>query len=243
MKLLTAEDEAKFYKSAFPPLPSTLHPNLTTSLTPNPSATVKGGTIGGLVGLAAGSAGVYASHKRFPLIRNLTLPFKVFLAASTGTFAAIICADRSGRAYEATQHPDREYHNARQSLIEKLDADRSSGERAMVWAHENRYSIIFGSWVASMGAAFALVSRSPMNTAQKLVQARVYAQGLTMAVVIASLALEGADMKQARREVGSDQPVTKALRKKRLTDADQWMDMVEAEEERMRERGREVRGA
>lgn len=78
-----------------------------------------------------------------------------------------------------------------------------------------------------------------MNTAQKLVQARVYAQGLTMAVVIASLALEGADMKQAKN---GDGQVTAAIKqKKRLTDADQWMDMVEAEEERMKERGREVR--
>lgn len=85
-----------------------------------------------------------------------------------------------------------------------------------------------------MGAAFAMVSRSPMTTPQKLVQARVYAQGLTMAVVIASLALEGVDMKKAK-----DGSVTKEVR--RLTDKDQWMDMVEAEEERMRERGKEVR--
>lgn len=75
-----------------------------------------------------------------------------------------------------------------------------------------------------------------MNTAQKLVQARVYAQGLTMAVVIASLALEGADMKAARSE-GKDGKVMGAIKeKRRLTDKDQWMDMVEAEEERMRER-------
>jgi len=93
-----------------------------------------------------------------------------------------------------------------------------------------------------MGAAFAMVSRSPMNTAQKLVQARVYAQGLTMAVVIASLALEGADMKAAQQE-SKDGKVTSAIKqKRRLTDADQWMDMVEAEEERMKEReARETR--
>jgi hypothetical protein len=87
-----------------------------------------------------------------------------------------------------------------------------------------------------MGAAFAMVSRSPMNTAQKLVQARVYAQGLTMAVVIASLALEGADMKAARQEGGEGKVMSAIKQKKRLSDADQWMDMVEAEEERMRER-------
>jgi hypothetical protein len=55
-----------------------------------------------------------------------------------------------------------------------------------------------------------------------------------MAVVIASLALEGADMKAAQ---GKDGKVTAAIKqKKRLTDADQWMDMVEAEEERIKER-------
>jgi len=189
-----------------------------------------------------GSAGVYAAQHRYTLIRNLTLPFKVFLAVSTGSFAAIIGADRSGRAYEAAQHPDRDYHSARQAQLEALDASASQKERALRWASENRYSIVFGSWVASMGTAFALVSRSPMNTAQKLVQARVYAQGLTMAVVIASLALEGADMKAAQQE-SKDGKVTSAIKqKRRLTDADQWMDMVEAEEERMKEReARETR--
>jgi len=216
---LTKEDEAAFY-----------------------NATVKGGTLAGVVGLAVGSAGVYAAQHRYTLIRNLTLPFKVFLAVSTGSFAAIIGADRSGRAYEAAQHPDRDYHSARQAQLEALDASASQKERALRWASENRYSIVFGSWVASMGTAFALVSRSPMNTAQKLVQARVYAQGLTMAVVIASLALEGADMKAAQQE-SKDGKVTSAIKqKRRLTDADQWMDMVEAEEERMKEReARETR--
>jgi hypothetical protein len=230
---LTKEDEAAFYKYATPQ-PSIPTPKKAPQTDPSPSATVKGGTLAGLVGLAVGSAGVYTAQHRYTLIRNLTLPFKVFLAVSTGSFAAIIGADRSGRAYEAAQHPDRDYHSARQAQLEALDASASQKERALRWASENRYSIVFGSWVASMGTAFALVSRSPMNTAQKLVQARVYAQGLTMAVVIASLALEGADMKAAQK---GDGKVTSAIKqKRRLTDADQWMDMVEAEEERMKER-------
>ena len=123
----------------------------------------------------------------------------------------------------------------RAALNDREGANRRFGG-ALRSASDNRYSIVGASWVASMGAAFAMVSRSPMNTAQKLVQARVYAQGLTMAVVIASLALEGADMKAARSE-SKDGKVTSAIKqKRRLTDADQWMDMVEAEEERMRER-------
>jgi hypothetical protein len=51
------------------------------------SATVQGGTIGGIAGLAAGTAGVYLASMRFPIINHLTLPMKAFLATSTGTFA------------------------------------------------------------------------------------------------------------------------------------------------------------
>jgi hypothetical protein len=47
-----------------------------------------------------------------------------------------------------------------------------------------------------MGVAFAIVSRSPMNTANKVVQARVYAQGLTLAVLIISAMFEMNDLKE-----------------------------------------------
>jgi hypothetical protein len=67
-------------------------------------------------------------------------------------------------------------------------------ERAKNWGGENRYSIVFGSWVASMGIAFGMVQRNKYLTgAQKLVQARVYAQGLTVLVLLASFAFETND--------------------------------------------------
>lgn len=93
---------------------------------------------------------------------------------------------------------------------------------------------------------------------QKLVQARVYAQGLTMAVVIASLALETRD--RTRGDVSVPAP-----HRERFTGEDQWKgmfgvpalcrwfcfstnerlidnaDMVDAEERRMKERGQFVR--
>ena len=64
----------------------------------------------------------------------------------------------------------------------------------MDWGKENRYPIVAGSWVLSMGIALGIVGRSPyLSTQQKLVQARVYAQGLTIAVLIASAAFEIGD--------------------------------------------------
>ena len=46
------------------------------------SATVKGGAMGGVAGLAAGALGVYAASARYPAFRSLTLPFRAFLIAS-----------------------------------------------------------------------------------------------------------------------------------------------------------------
>lgn len=69
------------------------------------------------------------------------------------------------------------------------------------WAIKNKYGIVGGSWVLSICTAFAIVSRNRyLSGAQKLVQARVYAQGLTMAVVIASLALEAREYTQDDKE-------------------------------------------
>lgn len=49
-----------------------------------------------------------------------------------------------------------------------------------------------------MGISLALVSRSPLSTAQKLVQARVYAQGLTLVVLVAAAAFEVSDQRNDR---------------------------------------------
>lgn len=118
----------------------------------------------------------------------------------------------------------------------------------MTFAKDNRYSIVFGSWIASMAGAFTIVGRSPyLTTQQKLVQARVYAQGLTMAVVIASLAFEGVDSAQGKgrwetvKYIDPNDPehkhvIEKKIHHEKYKGEDQWMDMVAAEEERLKER-------
>jgi hypothetical protein len=58
---------------------------------------------------------------------------------------------------------------------------------------------VTASWVASMGIAFSLVARNKYLTgAQKLVQARVYAQALTLGVLIATAALEVGDANKGK---------------------------------------------
>ncbi|KAF4556828.1 Respiratory supercomplex factor 2-like protein [Elsinoe fawcettii] len=230
MKILTKEEEQEHY-----------------------DATLRGGIGGGIIGTAFGAAGVLLAGRRYPAFRALSLPFRAFLITSTGTFSAIIAADRYSRQYEASRHPESSYTDENAQQARMIEESKTSLQRAKDWASENRYSIVFGSWVASMGTALGLVGRNPYLTGQqKLVQARVYAQGLTLAVVIASLALEGKDMNQGAgrwqtvKVLDPNDPTHKHLIEKRVhherySGEDQWMDMVEAEEQRMKERDAAVK--
>jgi hypothetical protein len=66
----------------------------------------------------------------------------------------------------------------------------STGQRLADWAARHEYSIIMGSWALSMAAAASIISRNQYQTIpQKAVQVRMWAQGLTIGVLIAAGAL------------------------------------------------------
>ena len=107
---------------------------------------------------------------------------------------AIITADRYSRAFEASRHPEEGYKDEAERQRQQIEASKSQFQRIKDWGKENRYPIVGASWVASMGIALALVGRNPyLSTQQKIVQARVYAQGLTLAVLVATAAFEIGD--------------------------------------------------
>lgn len=123
----------------------------------------------------------------------------------------------------------------------------------MSFGKAHRYQLVGGSWVLSMVAALALTGRNPyLSTQQKLVQARVYAQGLTVAVLIASAVFEIGDRGKGEgrwetvQVVDESDPegkrmVEKKVHHERYRGEDQWRDMMEAEEERENRRKESVR--
>jgi hypothetical protein len=169
--------------------------------------------------VAVGLAAVYGATRRYPAFRSLTLPLKAFLVTSSGTFAgqpedscfvvesrlicflhtAIVAADKYSRAYEASRHPEDSYKDEAERQRQEIQASKSTLQQLKDWGRENRYPIVGASWVASMGIALALVGRNPyLSTQQKIVQARVYAQGLTLAVLVATAAFEIGDKNQGQ---------------------------------------------
>jgi len=225
MKVLTKEEEAAHY-----------------------NATLKGGFNGLVLGLATGGLGVYAASRRFQLIRNLTLPMKTFLVTSSSTFAGIIAADRASRSHEWNRDPQRKYKGESALAEESLKANETSLQKAKEWGRENRYPIVTASWVASLGIALGIVGRNPYLTrAQKLVQARVYAQGLTLAILIATAALEVGDANKGRGRwetvmiLDPNDPEHKHMIEKKIhheayEGEDLWRDMVATEERKINAR-------
>lgn len=208
-------------------------------LTGYPSAVVKGGSVGAIAGLATGYVGVVAASRRFASIRNLTLPMKAFLVSSTGTFASIIAADHSSRAFDTEHYQSKSFLKDREA---RLRSEEVSGmtvkDRVFDYVRREKYKIIGLTWVASMVGSWVLVGRNPyLSGQQKLVQARVYAQGLTLAVLCATAAFEIHDQRQGRGIMDAVKAKKAAANHQtKHKEDDMWKDMVEGEEERMKEK-------
>jgi hypothetical protein len=77
--------------------------------------------------------------------------------------------------------------------------NESTFDKFKQWGRDNRYPIVTASWIGSMGVALQLVRNNPyLSKAQKLVQARVYAQGLTLAVLVVTALFEVGDANKGR---------------------------------------------
>jgi hypothetical protein len=176
MKILTKEEEQAHY-----------------------NATVKGGIFGGTMGLVGGASGIYLLSRRYTTIAGLTLPMKAFLVTSTATFFSITSADRASSRFERQRTGAMMYIDRSQQELRAAEKQKTASTQTLDWLREHRYPIVFGAWVASMGAALAIVGRNKyLTTAQKLVQARVYAQGLTVAVLLGTATLELGDAQRGK---------------------------------------------
>lgn len=174
-------------------------------------------------------------------------------------------ADHFSSVYEKSRQPNQDYHDpTARARAAKLGAE-TGFERMKQWGKENKYKIVGGSWIVSIIVALSLAGRNPyLTTQQKLVQARVYAQGLTVAVMIATAVLEIREQSreegrwETRKIVDPNDPehkrvvekkfwegdqgkkepdgITEKRGQKHFEGEDQWKDMIEVEEQRLKRR-------
>lgn len=174
---------------------------------------------------------------------------KAFLVTSSGTFFGIIAADHASRSFEASRNQSLQYLENREERLRQQELSRMSfKDRALDFMREEKYKIIGVTWIASIIGSFVLVGRNPYLTGQqKIVQARVYAQGLTLAVMCASAAFEIHDQRKgqglleaAKKGREANKQVAQQPHHERYEGEDLWKDMVAAEEQKLKQRHQPV---
>lgn len=173
-------------------------------------------TKGAAVGALAFIPTNWALSRRFPGYRNLPLPGKAFLCLMMVVPVGTVFAEKAGEHYIAeTQWRGVGWDelSREKQQAEARWAAMSTGDKIKDWTNRHQYGVIGGSWAASLGIAFGIVARNKYQTfPQKLVQARMYAQGLTVAVLMASAVLAGVNAQGKKPE----QPIDHS-----------WRDMLE----------------
>ncbi|RCH82961.1 hypothetical protein CU098_007743 [Rhizopus stolonifer] len=146
------------------------------------------GAKGALIGLGIGAAATAFVLKKSPEFRALSRPLQSIMAASTTTAGFLFASDRA-----ATEFENHELGYADEEMINSLrrgtavEENASTFDRSMEYLNKNRWSVIGLSWAVSMVGALGIsFSNRYLTTQQKLVQARMYAQAVTIAVLMAS---------------------------------------------------------
>ncbi|KAH6914805.1 hypothetical protein BKA70DRAFT_1557175 [Coprinopsis sp. MPI-PUGE-AT-0042] len=149
---------------------------------------LEGTAVGGV--LAAGLS--YFAHARYPAYRKLPLPLKTLGAVILIAPALAVQAERRGLEYDRSQWEGetvRILDHKEASALQRWDS-MSLGDKIGDWSFRHQYSLIFGGWAGSLAVAGLAISRNKYQTyPQKIVQARMWAQGLTIGLLIVAGAL------------------------------------------------------
>ncbi|KAI0638040.1 hypothetical protein C8Q77DRAFT_1153726 [Trametes polyzona] len=164
------------------------------------AATVRGAIEGVIGGLAISLPASFYFQRTWPAYRALPPHLKALGVILVVGPCYAIQAERRGVEFDKSTWTgagkaelERE-ERVQQSRWEMLDTKAKFKE----WALRNQYKIIVGSWAASMAIAGAIVMRDRyQSTPQKVVQARMWAQGLTIGVLIAAGVLTQSSRKES----------------------------------------------
>ncbi|CDO95606.1 unnamed protein product [Kluyveromyces dobzhanskii CBS 2104] len=150
--------------------------------------------MGGVKGAAAGflvSAAIFRFlPHRYPKFnpKAMTWSVKTALFITPPTLLASIIAEESSNGFDKKMYGSSSTsdvlaeHNRWKSL--------SAKDKFVEGLSSNKYKIIVSAWAASLYGSWKLVDKDPyMTKAQKAVQARMYAQGVTVLLLLASIAL------------------------------------------------------
>ncbi|KAK9763907.1 Replication factor C, subunit RFC4 [Basidiobolus ranarum] len=135
-------------------------------------AGIQGAVVGGMVGLAALAYG----RRHYPYFQNMSNKLKTYFVAYATAGTAVIQGERVHfRMMKDFQEAD--------SIAKGLRAPKSADEEFdwRDYVNEHRYGIIGLTWAVGMSASMVYLAKQRYLTmSQKIVQARMYAQAITL---------------------------------------------------------------
>ncbi|ORY22138.1 hypothetical protein BCR39DRAFT_508208 [Naematelia encephala] len=152
------------------------------------AATTKGAIRGILLGAAISAPTFYTLQRRSHFYKQLPLPLKAFGVVVVVVPCFSISAEKAGEAYEREQWTGvgkQELDAKAQAALDRWSSLDTWG-KVKDWSKSNKWGLIGTSWASVMAGSFYLVNRNNAQSfAQKLVQARVYAQAWTVVLMLA----------------------------------------------------------
>ncbi|KAI0824772.1 hypothetical protein BC628DRAFT_410619 [Trametes gibbosa] len=152
-------------------------------------ATIVGGLKGFAGGLAVALPGSYLLYRRWPYYRTLQPSLKAFGIILIAVPAFVISAEHAAQRFEEARWTGA--GKAELDAVQERQKARwekmSTSQKFSDFARRHEYGIILTSWAAALTGSFTHIMRDPYQSVpQKLVQARMWAQGLTIGIIIAA---------------------------------------------------------
>ncbi|KAI8994742.1 hypothetical protein BDB01DRAFT_773929 [Pilobolus umbonatus] len=169
------------------------------------------GAKGALIGLGLGVAATVFTIRKSPQFRTLSKPIQSLMAVSTTAAGFLFASDKAVSEYENKMlgySDETMVVDLRQRNQRIPDEKLSTVDRSLRYLNDNRWSFIGLSWLASMGGALGYsFSNKYLTTQQKIVQARMYAQAVTIAVLMisAGVSMYVGEEENNRREMPDSQ--------------------------------------
>ncbi|GEQ66430.1 hypothetical protein JCM33374_g93 [Metschnikowia sp. JCM 33374] len=148
------------------------------------------GAKGTIIGAGLAALLVGGIKRRYPLpYRNFSTSIKAAMWAMPTVSMAAFFADEGSVKFD-----EQIYRSEYLNKLEKERLDRwnslSLGDKIFTKVNDNKYKIVVGAWAASLWGSWEIVNKDKyMTTAQKAVQARVYAQAITVLLLLGTLLL------------------------------------------------------
>lgn len=193
------------------------------------NAVLRQGLVGTAVGLGV-SAGIVTWLKRRHLVRwqsfNASLKTATWVMP-TVTIGAFFADEGSVKFDEQMHRLD--YLNQQEN--EKLEQwnKLSTSDKIFTKVNDNKYKIIISAWALSLWGSWHFVNKDKyMTTTQKAVQARVYAQAITVVLLLGTVLLSMHEQE---------------LKKKQPPPVPEWKKFLDEQEQHKKEQARHLEQA